>query len=61
MQIIDECIMCGACEPECPIGAISEGDIIYVIKLNTCVECADHFDSPQRVEIFHIDDCNVFA
>ncbi len=29
--INEECIACGACEPECPEEAISEGDEIYVI------------------------------
>jgi NAD-dependent dihydropyrimidine dehydrogenase PreA subunit len=28
--ITDDCINCGACEPECPNEAISEGDEIYV-------------------------------
>jgi len=27
-HITDECINCGACEPECPNDAISEGDSI---------------------------------
>ena len=43
--------MCGACELECPTGAISEGDIIYVIDVDTCVECEGHYDSPQCVEV----------
>ena len=25
-KISDECIACGACEAECPVSAISEGD-----------------------------------
>lgn len=37
--ITDACINCGACEPECPNGAISEGDEIYVIDPNLCTEC----------------------
>ncbi|MCA9558029.1 MAG: YfhL family 4Fe-4S dicluster ferredoxin [Myxococcales bacterium] len=37
--ITDECINCGACEPECPNSAISEGDDIYVIDPNLCTEC----------------------
>ena len=37
--ITDECINCGACEPECPNGAISEGDDIYVIDPDLCTEC----------------------
>lgn len=37
--ITDECINCGACEPECPNEAISEGDDIYVIDPARCTEC----------------------
>ena len=38
-HITDDCINCGACEPECPNGAISEGDEIFVIDPNLCTEC----------------------
>lgn len=38
-HITDECINCGACEPECPNEAISEGDDKYVIDPNLCTEC----------------------
>ena len=36
--ITDECIACGTCIDECPVGAISEGDI-YHIDPETCTEC----------------------
>lgn len=36
--ITDECIACGACIPECPEEAISEGDI-YVIDPELCNDC----------------------
>ena len=39
IQITDECIACGACEAECPNGAISEGDGVYVIDPKLCTEC----------------------
>ena len=29
--ISDECVSCGTCEGECPVGAISEGDGKYEI------------------------------
>jgi ferredoxin len=38
-RISDECINCGACEPECPNGAISEGADTYVIDPKKCTEC----------------------
>lgn len=36
--IHDTCIACGACEPECPVEAISPGDI-YVIDPEKCIDC----------------------
>lgn len=36
----DECIACGACESECPVGAISEGDGYFVIDATKCTDCA---------------------
>ncbi|MBE6854399.1 MAG: 4Fe-4S dicluster domain-containing protein [Ruminococcus sp.] len=38
-QISDECIMCGACEGECPVSAISSGADKYVIDADTCIDC----------------------
>ena len=35
----DACIACGACESECPVGAISNGGDKYVIDADLCVEC----------------------
>lgn len=36
--ISDGCVSCGTCLPECPVEAISEGDI-YVIDPNLCTDC----------------------
>jgi len=38
-KITSDCIMCGACASECPVGAISEGDSLYVIDENSCISC----------------------
>ena len=38
-HITDACINCGACVPECPNEAISEGDDTYVIDPERCTEC----------------------
>ncbi len=37
--ISDDCIECGACEAECPVGAISQGDGKFVIDADACIEC----------------------
>jgi NAD-dependent dihydropyrimidine dehydrogenase PreA subunit len=37
--IADDCLSCGACEPECPEGAISEADGFYVIDATLCADC----------------------
>ena len=42
--ITEECINCGACEPECPNEAISEGEDTYVIDPNLCTECVGFHD-----------------
>ena len=36
--ISDDCIACGTCISECPVEAISEGDI-YKIDADACTEC----------------------
>ena len=36
--ISDECVMCGTCEGECPVSAISEGDFKYFIYAFLFVE-----------------------
>ena len=38
-KISEECISCGACEAECPVDAISQGDEIYEINADTCTDC----------------------
>ncbi len=37
--INDDCISCGACQPECPVDAISEGDGKFVIDAEKCIDC----------------------
>ncbi|MBQ9495153.1 MAG: 4Fe-4S binding protein [Treponema sp.] len=33
------CVNCGTCEPDCPVGAISEVDNARVIDEATCISC----------------------
>ena len=49
--IIDECINCDVCEPECPNEAISMGPEIYVIDPYKCTECVGHFGEPQCMQV----------
>ncbi|MBP7319430.1 MAG: 4Fe-4S binding protein [Lachnospiraceae bacterium] len=37
--ISSECVSCGACEGECPVGAISQGDGQFVIDESACLDC----------------------
>jgi len=55
LMITDECINCDVCEPECPNGAITQGDEIYVIDPNLCTECVGHYDDPQCVSVCPVD------
>ncbi len=56
-MITEECINCGACEPECPNEAISEGEDIYVIDPQRCTECVGHFDEEQCAAVCPVDCC----
>ncbi|ODS35459.1 ferredoxin [Candidatus Altiarchaeales archaeon WOR_SM1_SCG] len=44
-KITEDCVSCGSCEPECPVGAISEGDGTYVIDPDVCTECGACVDA----------------
>jgi ferredoxin len=54
-KITEECISCGACEPECPNEAISQGDPVYVIDFEKCTECVGAYDSPKCIEVCPVD------
>ncbi|NLK46346.1 MAG: 4Fe-4S binding protein [Treponema sp.] len=38
-KITDDCVNCGACEGECPVGAISEQNDKRVIDAAVCANC----------------------
>jgi ferredoxin len=40
IKITDECINCGACEPECPNNAIYEGGVEWAISDGTSIKGA---------------------
>ncbi len=56
-KITEECISCGACEPECPNEAISEAEDIYVIDPEKCTECVGYFDESQCAAVCPVDCC----
>ena len=43
IKISDECIACGACEPECPVGAITNKGTKYEIDTGKCIGCGTCF------------------
>lgn len=38
-EINDSCVSCGACESQCPVNAIGQGDTKFEIDANTCIDC----------------------
>jgi ferredoxin len=70
LLITDECINCGACEPECPNTAIYEGgikwslngetsppiaeDYFYIVP-DKCTECIGFYDEPQCMAVCPVD------
>jgi ferredoxin len=70
--ITEECINCGACEPECPNTAIYQGgvewelngathaaiatDIFYIVP-EKCTECVGFFDQEQCAAVCPVDCC----
>lgn len=72
-KITEECINCGACEPECPNTAIYEGGVqweapdgamrdaiaedVYYIVPEKCTECVGFFDQEQCAAVCPVDCC----
>jgi ferredoxin len=71
-KITEECINCGACEPECPNTAIYEGgaqweldgethdpisEDIYYIAPDKCTECVGFFEQEQCAAVCPVDCC----
>lgn len=53
--ITDECVSCGACEPDCPNAAIAAGDMLYEIDPNLCDECAATGGNPACIDACPVD------
>jgi hypothetical protein len=56
-MITGDCINCGACEPECPNNAISQGDPVYVIDPLLCTECVGFHDYEACAAVCPVDVC----
>ena len=56
-MITEECINCGACEPECPNEAITQNDEIYVIDPVLCTECVGFHDYEACAAVCPVDCC----
>ncbi len=56
-KITEECISCGACEPECPSQAISEGETVYIIDPDKCTECVGAHESSQCADVCPVECC----
>jgi ferredoxin len=56
-MITEECINCGACEPECPNGAIHMGSEIFVIEPELCTECVGFNEQEACAAVCPVDCC----
>jgi hypothetical protein len=56
-MITTDCINCGACEPECPNNAISQGPTIFVIDPQLCTECVGFHDYEACAAVCPVDCC----
>ena len=50
IYITDECINCGACEPECPNNAIYEGGVEWAIKDGTSIKGFYTLDNGEKID-----------
>ncbi|MDY0014154.1 MAG: YfhL family 4Fe-4S dicluster ferredoxin [Rhodocyclaceae bacterium] len=55
LLINEDCINCGACEPECPNKAISTGETICIIDPDKCTECVGHYEESRCIEVCPVD------
>lgn len=55
LKILESCINCDMCDPECPNDAISLGAKVYEIDVDKCTECVGHYDKPTCVSVCPID------
>ncbi|PAF48881.1 ferredoxin [Helicobacter sp. 12S02232-10] len=67
VKITDICIACGACIDECPVQAIVDdddnpnGENIYYVYPDKCVECVEHNEIPACANACPTDGCIVWS
>ncbi len=67
VKITDLCISCGSCIDECPVNAIVDdddnpnGDGIYYVYADKCVECVGHNEEPACATACPTDGCIVWS
>lgn len=55
LTILEGCIGCDICVPECPNEAITQGEDSYSIDPARCTECIGHYTEPQCVQNCPVD------
>lgn len=55
LKILEGCINCDMCEPECPNEAISLGAEIYEINPDLCTECVGYYEYQTCVSVCPVD------
>jgi len=55
LMITDECITSDVSPPECPHGAITQGEEIYVSDPDLWTECVGHYETSQCVDVCPVD------
>jgi ferredoxin len=57
LKILNGCTTCGACEIECPNGAIAMGAEVFEISPDKCTECVGFHGFPQCATVCPVDVC----
>ncbi len=55
LKILETCVNCDICTPECPNDAIRMGPEIFEIDPGRCTECVGHFPESQCVVVCPVD------
>ena len=59
LLITKQCIVCGACNEDCPNSAISAGEAIYKINPELCTECVGIYNYPRCKSLCPVDEAIV--